>query len=214
MRFLKPFDAAFFLVLLGCMTSRKPIQENMRASAFSIVGGEVGFCKPVVKESSIFYSNRYTDQDYHSVDCKRTEEAFFRDLKVVMSDKKLRWKPLRDDCSDSIHLFLAKACASIDSLPLNVINILAHDSLNFVCVFYNVRFTHTQLVGTNSADAGQSGSLGSNISRKISYICSIVDVKKNKTIFSKQIFLEETGIHLDFIEKSIRMLFHEMLSDR
>ena len=214
MRFLKPwFAAVFFLALLDCIPFKKPFSEEARAPAISMVRGTVGFCKPVVTESAIFYNNRFTDQDYHSVDFKRTEEAFFRDLKVVISDKKLAWRALSDDCSDAIRGFLASVRGSVDSLPSSVINDLAHDSMDFVCVFYDVRFTHTQLVGTSSPEAGQIGPLQTGIDRKISYHCAIVDVNKNRTVFIKKISLEETGVHLDFLEKSIRMVFRDLLKD-
>jgi hypothetical protein len=205
--------AVFFLTLLDCIPFKKPFSEEVQAPAISMVRAKVGFCKPVVTESAIFYNNRYTDQNYHSVDFKRTEEAFFRDLKVVISDKKLAWRALSDDCCDAIRGFLAAARGSVDSLPSIVINDLARDSIDFVCVFYDVRFMHTQLVGTNSPDAGQIGTFGPGIDRKISYHCAIVDVKKNRTVFIKKISLEETGVHLDFLEKSIRMVFRDLLKD-
>lgn len=215
MGFLGPWPAAaIFLALLGCIPLKNPVPEEVQAPAYSMVRAKVGFCGPVVTESAIFYNNRYTDQDYHSVDFKRTEEAFFRDLKVVISDRKLAWRALSDDCCDAVRGFLAPARGSVDSLSSTVINDLARDSMDFVCVFYDVRFTHTQLVGTNSSDAGQTGPLRSGINRKISYQCSVVDVKKNRTVFFRKISLEETGVHLDFLEKSIRMVFRDLLKDR
>lgn len=214
-RFPGPWSAAaFFLALLGCIPFKKPFPEALQAPAFSMVRAKVGFCRPVVTESAIFYNNRYTDQDYHSVDFKRTEEAFFRDLKVVIGDKKLAWRVLPDDCSDAIRGFLASAREGVDSLSSTIINDLAQDSMDFVCVFYDVRFTHTQLVGTNSPDAGQTGPLRSGINRKISYQCAVVDVKKNRAVFFRKISLEESGVHLDFLEKSIRMAFRDLLKDR
>jgi hypothetical protein len=167
-----------------------------------------------VTESTIFYNNRYTDQNYHSIDTKRTEEAFFRDLKYVIRDKKLGWSELDDSLALLFHSALSFVRTPLDSLPLRIRNNLTAAKIDYAFIIYDVRLVHTQLVGTTeTADSTHNASYGSGIHRKLICKCSIVNVAENKSVFFKEISREETGTSLDLVEKSIRTLFHEILKD-
>jgi hypothetical protein len=204
--FLVVFLAAFS-VFLGCSSPQELRTGGLILSSIRLSNGLIGFCAPIVTESTIFYNNRFTDQNYHSIDPKRTEDAFFRDLKFVIRSKKLSWIQLSDDISKAIHSILSSTHSPLDSIPTSIRNDLTQAKVDFACIFYDVRLMHIQLVGTNASDSTQINSLGSSIRRKISFKCAIVNIEKNKTVYYKEIVQEDSGIQLDFLEKAIRLLF-------
>ena len=201
-------------VFLDCQTTRALAGDASPVCYSSIASGTVGFCSPIVTESDIFYDNRYTDQSYHSIDTKRTEEAFFRDLKHVIRDKKLAWIELGDSLALLFHSAFSFIRTPLNGLPLQIRNILTDAKIDYAFLIYDVRLTHTQLVGTTgAADSTHTASYGSGIYRKLAYKCSIVNVAKNKSVYFKEVNREETGTSLDLVEKSIRTLFREMIKE-
>jgi len=201
-------------VFFNCQTTRPLTHVAIPLHRFAMTSGTFGFCPPLVTESTIFYENRYTDQNYHSIDIKRTEEAFFRDLKYVIRDKKLAWIELSNSIAMQIRGAFSFIRTPIDSLPLPVKDTLIHAEIAFVLLVYDVRLIHTQLVGTTAAiDGAHSALYGPGIHRKLSFKCSIVNVMENKSIYFKEINKEENGTSLDLVEKSIRMLFSEILKE-
>jgi hypothetical protein len=204
--------AGVSVVFFNCQTTRK-LARSAEPFHYSATTPETfGFFPPLVTESTIFYDNRYTDQNYHSIDVKRTEDAFFRDMKYVIRDKKLAWVELNDSLAASFHRAFYLFRAPIDSLPTPVRDNLIHAKISHVFIVYDVRLVHTQLIGTTGvADSTHNGSYGPGIHRKLSFNCSIVNVAKNKSVYFKEINKEENGTSLDLVEKSIGMLFHELL---
>jgi hypothetical protein len=167
-----------------------------------------------VTESAIFYNNRYTDQNYHSIDTKRTEDAFFRDLKYVIRNKKLAWVELGDSLAFPIHSAFSFIRTPLDSLPPPIRNKLLSAHIDYAFIVYDLRLTLTQLVGTSGvADSTQTASYGPGIHRELSFKCSIVNVAENKSVYFKEINRKENGTSLDLVEKSIRTLFYEILKE-
>lgn len=206
------FLASTTAVFLNCQSTRVLTQGVLPFHYSSITMGAFGFCPPIVTESTIFYDNRYTDQNYHSVDTKRTEGAFFRDLKYVVRDKKLAWVELSDSLAFLLHGAFSFSRAPIDSLPPFIRNKLISARIDYVFLVYDLRLSHTQLVGTaGAADSAGAISYGSSIHRELSYKCSIVNVAENKSVYYKEINRKENGTGLDLLEKSIRTLFNEIL---
>jgi len=202
------------VVFFNCQSTRALGSGAPSFHYSSIAAGTFGYCSPIVTESTIFYDNRYTGQSYHSIDTKRTEEAFLRDLKYVIGDKKLAWIELSDSISLMFHNALSFVRTPIDSIPRRIRDKLLAAAIGYACIIYDVRLAHTQLVGTTEpADSARHPSYGSGIHRKLAYKCSIVNVTENKSIYFKEISREETGTNLDLVQKSLMTLFHEMLKD-
>lgn len=213
---LKIFSIALFSfatgVFLNCQASRTLAGSVLPFQYSSIDPLTIGYCPPIVTESTIFYENRYTDQNYHSIDTKRTEDAFLRDLKYVIREKKVAWREMDDSLAILVHGALCDTRAPLDSLPGPIRKKLTRAKLEYAFVVYDVRLTHTQLVGTTgTADSAHNGSFGPGIHRKLSYKCSLINIVKNIPVYFKEINKEDTGTKLDLVEKTLRILFHEMM---
>jgi hypothetical protein len=198
----------------NCQPNRSLTRAAVPFRHFAMTSETFGFFPPLVTESTIFYENRYTDQNYHSIDIKRTEEAFFRNLKYVIRDKKLAWIELGDSIAMQIRGAFSFIRTPIDSLPRTVKDNLIHAEIAYVFLVYDVRLSHTQLVGTTEEiDSTHNVFYGPGIHRKLSFKCSIVNVMENKSVYFKEINKEENGTSLDLVEKSIRTLFSEILKE-
>ena len=201
-------------VFLNCQTTRPRFPAAASFRYYALAPATFGFCPPIVTESTIFYDNRYTDQNYHSIDTKRTEDAFFRDLKYIIRDKKLAWVELGDSLAFPLHSAFSFIRAPLDSLPQPIRNKLISAHIDYVFMVYDLRLAHTQLVGTSGeGDSTQRASHGPGIHRELSFKCSIVNVAENKSNYFKESNRKENGTSLDLMEKSIRTLFNDLLKD-
>jgi hypothetical protein len=166
----------------------------------------VGYGNPIVNESVVFYDNRYTDQNYHAIDTKRTADAFLRDFKYCLARQNLRWVQL----ADSLQTWVIPALAHgiIDSVPSRARSGLTRAGIEYVVMVYDVRLSLVQMVGSDAAEHLPGGR--STISRRLSFKCSILDVSSGEALYCKEFHRESSGFALDLLEKTIGAFLHDI----
>jgi hypothetical protein len=164
-----------------------------------------------VAESVIYYKNRFTDQNYHSIDNKRTEEALLRDFKNQLRISGLAWVEASDGLSRPLRAAATASIGLLDSLPQSAVGGLISAGIDCFALVYDVRLSHVQFVGVKESGAATERAYGSSIRRTFSFKCSIFDVRANKPLYGKQLRGEETGEGLDVMEKVIGALFHDIM---
>ena len=202
---------ALIVIVLSCAPPRPLTGVPATFSYATIAGRKIAFSKPVVLSSEIFYENRFTDQSYHSMDRVRTQDAFFRDFKQKVGKAKLPWQQLGESTDSLAQHQIASVNKTIDSLPPAVIERLTSDSIEIVVLVYAMRLYHQQSIGLRPDKTGSVNSYTSIISKTIDYICSIIDVRTNRPLFSIPMKKVQNDNSLNIMELTVDDLFGVIL---
>jgi hypothetical protein len=197
--------------LLSCSLPPRPIGVPPTFTYAAIAGKKIAYGTPAVLSSEIFYENRFTDQSYHSMDPERTQEAFFRDFKQKVGKTRLPWRRLTESTDSLVRLQLTAVNKPLDSLPSAVIRLLGNDDFDVVVLVYAVRLYHQQSIGLRPDKTGSVNSYSSIISKSLDYICSIIDVRTNRSVFHVAMKRTAGDNSLDFMELAIDDLFRTVL---
>jgi hypothetical protein len=177
----------------------------------TIAARKIAYAKPVVLSSEIFYENRFTDQSYHSMDRTRTQEAFFRDFKQKAAKAGLPWQQLGESTDSLAQRQIASVTKALDSLPPAVIERLRSNSIEVVVLVYAMRMYHQQSIGLRPDKTGSVNSYTSIISKNLDYICSIMDVRTNRTVFYIPMKKVQNDNSLNIMEQTVDDLFGVIL---
>jgi hypothetical protein len=200
---------------IGCSPPPAVIAGNPPSFDYSSIAAKrIAFGRPVVVSSEIFYENRFTNQNYHSIDKAITQDAFFRDFKQAVLASGLGWTELSPRADSLIQARYAYVNKSADSLPLDVRRCLREDSVDAVVVVCAMRLYHRQLIGLRPGGSGYVNSYGADFVKKLEYTCSIFDVGKNAVVWRLPVMQEENSQSLGLFETSVRQVFRMLLRNR
>jgi hypothetical protein len=208
---MKHFLLFFCLAAFSCAPAYHARGTPVSFRYSDIAGKRIGFAKPIVISSEIFYENRFTNQSYHSIDRNRTQEAFLRDFRQSVSEAKLGWKSL-DSATDSLlQARFAYHPSRIDSLPAAVREQCRAAGIDALVLVYGMKLYHFQSVGLRREKTGSVNSYGTVINKKIEYACSIIDISDNKALFYLPIRKDENGQNLNILGNSVNELLRALL---
>ena len=180
----------------------------------SIGTKRIAFCRPVVTSSEIFYENRFTNQNYHSIDKNRTADAFFRDFTAAIAKARLNWIEC-DAAADSLILSkFAYVNNTVDSLPADVRQKLLSAGIDILVLVYAMRLYHLQSVGLRPDETGSVTSYGTIISKRLDYSCSLIDVAANRPVFFIPMEKVQNGPSLNIMENTVQDLFDVLMQRR
>ncbi len=179
----------------------------------SIATKHIAYGRPIVTSSEIYYENRFTNQSYHSIDKSRTQDAFSRNFVQIVQKSRLEWRALNPAVDSLLHARYAYVNDTIDSLPSGARERLAADSIDVVVLVYAMRLYHFQSVGLRPDKNGSVNSYGTIFTKKLEYICSIIDISKNRAVWYAPVRQEEDSPALTLVENGAKRLFGMLLRD-
>lgn len=208
---------SFFAVCLACTCTPVAFRSKGFPPTYSydwISSKKIGFAKPIVVSSEIFYENRFTNQSYHSIDKSRTAEAFYRDFLQKTSQSRLGWREAGQFADSILQRKLAFVKTPLDSLPGDCLEPLRSQGIEvFVCI-YAMRLYHMQLVGLRPEAGGSVESYSTIIKKNVDYSVTIIDVAANKPLFTIPIKIEQNNQSLNIMENTVDDLFSILLRNR
>ena len=177
----------------------------------SIETKHIAYFKPIVVASEIFYENRFTNQNYHSIDKIRTQDAFYRDFRQRILKAQLGWEEIDNRIDSLLQAKYAYATAPLDSLYGPIQERLKAAGIDIVIIIYAMKLYHFQTVGVRPDKTGSVSSYGAAINKKIEYLCSIIEVSENRPLFCLPMKQEEDSPSLNILENSVNELFDILL---
>jgi hypothetical protein len=210
----KEFRFVISVIVLAFLDCHQSVILSKKDSSFNY--GDVsfkttGYCLPIINKSDIYYDNRYTEQNYHDVDKKRTAQAFLRDFEYAVKKNNLKWLKLSDSKFQPVSSNAQSNDSFPDTLTQVIKNALVVNGMDFLVVIHDICLSHIQLIGVNEDGYTASPGYGSRTRLTFSFRCSIIDVYANKPVYKKHLQREEKGDGLDLLEKSIEELFNDIL---
>jgi hypothetical protein len=212
-KFLKVFAVTVLLCVLStsCCIKKITSQDKILFNYGDIASKRIAYSYPVVNLSAIRYENRYTDQNYYSVDNKRTQDAFLREFELCIKNNGLVWVKLPDSIFKYDLLYKGATVFSPDSLETEAKNVLVSAGVDFFVLVYDVRLSYSQFVGVSEDGFRELSGTGSKARHRLSFWCKIFDVALNRQVYDKYIYKEKKGAGLDLLEKANMELFRDIL---
>lgn len=198
------------VLLLGALSCSPPVVITGHPATFSyssIAAKRIAFARPVVTSSEIFYENRFTNQNYHSIDKGRTRDAFFRDFKHRIAAVRLGWAECDASTDSLVQEKYAYINTVVDSLPQDIRQRLLSRNIDVLVLVYALRLYHFQSVGLRPDETGSVTTYGTTISKKLDYCCSLIDVAANRAIFFVPMTKIQNGPALNIMEDTVKDLF-------
>jgi hypothetical protein len=199
-----------FVLLFGALSCSPPVLMTGHPATFSyasVAAKRIAFARPVVISSEIFYENRFTNQNYHSIDKGRTRDAFFRDFKHKIAAARLGWAECDPSTDSLLQEKYAYVNTVVDSLSQDIRQRLLSRNIDVLVLVYALRLYHFQSVGLRPDKTGSVTTYGTTISKNLDYCCSLIDVAGNRAVFFVPMTKIQNGPSLNILEDSIKDLF-------
>jgi hypothetical protein len=200
------------LIVAGC-ASRANLQSQGDHEAWrSLRSGTVAVSRPIVRESTISYSDSRTDQRYHTIDMEKTREAFHRDFRFLLDQEGIDWPALARPIDDSLAFAFRKTDEKVDSLPSKLHRQLGSLGIDALVLIYDLRLGHSQDV--EGARNRYIPGWGMSIRKRFHCKCAVIDTERNRLVLYTEIDHTARGPALELFEKVQRRLMKGLVGDK
>lgn len=214
----------YYLVLSALLICSTP--SSARTVTDSLVlnilrSSKVHYATPVVLgasfeqiNSSMFRGTESTDNDFS----KDLKQILLREFPDQSRNRNYTLEKIPDNCNNLLNRTFYKDTATIESLPLLLVDSLLKENVSYFILMYDVQYKDFTLNHVNELTIGLSiagstiipGLSGFNFRNTEFYSkVSLIDVKKNTVI--KYFELESDNDDLDFSEEVVEELFDKLV---
>lgn len=174
-----------------------------------VVAGQVAYTTPVVTASRVSYQDSHTGRQYHHSDKGRTRDALLRELRFLIKEHGLAWRPVGPRLDSAVTAALTGFHGTLDSFPPAVGQHLAATGADAVVVLYDARLVHEHSVGSD-IPLPEAASYTNRVRKTLQFACAVIDVGENRRRFLARVAARERGDALTVVERGMKALFEKL----